>query len=335
MTAWSTAALLVFGIAIGPHGLNLLPPSVLLLVDPGVAMALAMLGVFVGLSIDPTYLRTSKVIAASTIRSVTVIAVVGGAVAAFSVYWLAPGSPRWLLALTAGVCAATSDAASDDVSVDDLLMIVAGGAIVAAMHASGTAVQLLLVSAVMAIAAVVAFAGWLLVGQTSSEAEQHVFVVGSLLLIGGAATYLSLSAVFAGLLAGLTWRVAGNVALARIIRDLIYLQHPVVVLVLVVAGAGLDPSVETVMLAAVFVAMRAFGQRAGTRFSRAVVLEREATEATPLLTSAGLVGIALAVDLYRGGSAPEWAATLLGAVVVGTIVSEALTLIVSPRRVPG
>jgi hypothetical protein len=89
------------------------------------------------------------------------------------------------------------------------------------------------------------------------------------------------------------------------------------------------------MLAAVFVAMRAFGQRAGTRFSRAVVLEREATEATPLLTSAGLVGIALAVDLYRGGSAPEWAATLLGAVVVGTIVSEALTLIVSPRRVPG
>ena len=75
MTAWSTAALLVFGIAIGPHGLNLLSPSVLLLIDPGVAMALAMLGVFVGLSVEPGQGRVTQLMRASMTRTTTVIAI--------------------------------------------------------------------------------------------------------------------------------------------------------------------------------------------------------------------------------------------------------------------
>src|SRR5688500_17406790 len=50
---WSTSALLLLlGIAAGPYGLNLLSTSVLLLLDPLIVMALAMLGVFIGLAID-------------------------------------------------------------------------------------------------------------------------------------------------------------------------------------------------------------------------------------------------------------------------------------------
>ena len=52
MTIWSTPALLLLGIAVGPHGLNLLSSSVVLLLDPGIAMTLAMLGVFVGLELQ-------------------------------------------------------------------------------------------------------------------------------------------------------------------------------------------------------------------------------------------------------------------------------------------
>src|SRR5688500_7980869 len=51
--AWTTSALLVLtGIAAGPYGLKLLSPSVLMLVDPLIVMALGMLGAFIGLAID-------------------------------------------------------------------------------------------------------------------------------------------------------------------------------------------------------------------------------------------------------------------------------------------
>ena len=335
MTAWSTAALLVFGIAIGPHGLNLLSPSVLLLIDPGVAMALAMLGVFVGLSVEPGHGRLTQLMRASMTRTTTVIAIVGVAVVAIYAFWLAHGSHPWLLAVTAGVCAAVTAAAADDDNLDDVLMILAGGAVVAAMQPGSLAMQLLLPFALAGIAVTVAFAGALLVGQTSSEAEQHVFVVGSLLLLGGAATYLSLSAVFAGLLAGLTWKIAGNVAQARVVRDLNYLQHPFVVLVLVVASVGLSPSLETFALAAVFVVARGFARRAGARLAHTFSRATRGGETAPSLTSSGLIGVALALDVYRGAAAPEWATTLLGAIVIGTIVVQAFALILAPQRVSG
>ena len=51
MRIWSLPALLMMGIALGPHGLKILTPSVVLLLDPIVAMALAMIGVFVGLNV--------------------------------------------------------------------------------------------------------------------------------------------------------------------------------------------------------------------------------------------------------------------------------------------
>ena len=52
--AWTTSGLLLLlGLAAGPYGLNLLSASVLLLLDPLVVMALGMLGVFIGLAINP------------------------------------------------------------------------------------------------------------------------------------------------------------------------------------------------------------------------------------------------------------------------------------------
>lgn len=168
MTAWSTPALLLVGVAAGPHGLNLLSPSVLLALDPGIAMALAMLGVFVGLTVDPFQPQRVRAISASSVRAMTTAVAVGAAAFAAATLWLGAGTALWLPALMVGVCAAGPDAAAD-VNIDDVLVIVAGGLIIGAIRAPGSGPLLPLMLALVGIAVSVAVAGWLLVGQTSSE----------------------------------------------------------------------------------------------------------------------------------------------------------------------
>jgi hypothetical protein len=225
MMAWS-GALLLAGLAIGPYGLNLLSPSVLLLVDPIVAMALAMVGVLVGLGTNVRHLRFD---------------------------------PALALVATAGIVLAVL---REPVLLNALRMTLAIGG----------------------IAAIVALAGWLLVRQTESEREQQVFAAGSLLLVGGAAAYLSLSAIFAGFFAALVWNVAGDVARARLARDFDRFQHPLIVLLLLVAGASLTISIEALGLAALVV----FVQFA----------DRWPAAGQP--ARAGLVAVAAALDVFRG-----------------------------------
>jgi hypothetical protein len=332
MTTWSTPALLLVGIAVGPYGLNLLTPSILLLLDPGIAMAVAMLGIFVGLSLDFRR-RFARSLAASFARTVITAVGVGTAALATISWGLLTFSPGpgpgtitlWVLALLTGVCAAVSNMA-DDLNVDDLLTILAGGLLVAGLREPGSSDMVVLLASLAAISVTVALAGWLLVGQTPSEGEQHVFVVGTLLLVGGAATYLSMSAAFAGLLAGIAWNLAGNLAKARIVRDLHYFQHPLVVLALITAGAAATVSVDAMVLAVVFVAARAVFRPLGRWIGRHVSAITTTGEGVSSLISAGLVGIALALDTFRVDARPEWAVTLLAAVVIGTIGSEALAL---------
>ncbi len=331
MTGWSTAALLLLGVIAGPYCLDLLSRQVVLLLDPVIAMSLGMLGVFVGLSFDLRQAGISQVLAASTIRIVTVItAVAAGALGALSYWPVGAVLPIWLPALMAGVCAAAAKAPAD-VAVDDALVIVAGSAIIAAVGARQDA-PIVLAVALAGVSVLVAFAGWLLVGQTDLEGEQHVFVVGSLLLLGGAATYLSLSALAAGLVAGIVWNLAGNVAKPRIIRDLNYFQHPLVVLLMVAAGAGATLSTNAMVLAIVFVAAGALARPAGAWAARRLTDVRSTGERGASLISAGFVGIALALDAFRGAAAGEWAGPLLGAVAVGTIVSDSISLLVPVRR---
>ncbi len=230
MTLWTLPALLLMGVAVGPNGLNLLTPSVVLLLDPIVAMALAMIGVFVGLNVDLHKPRADASI---------VIAALGGVAIGFS----REASPIALFLIT---------------------LAMAG------------------------IALIVAFAGWLLVGQTDSEREQQVFVVGALLLVGGAAAYLSLSALFAGLFAGILWSAAGDLARARIVKELDYFQHPLVVLLLLVTGASITTYVEAAVLALVVLILH-LAARDGARAPSAVAV-------MPL----PLVAVALALDVFRG-----------------------------------
>jgi hypothetical protein len=226
MMSWSASALLVLGIGAGPYGLNLLSSSVALLLDPVVAMALAMLGVFIGLGVDPRRPRLTTPAA---------------------------------LALLGGIGLAVSR----DTSPATLALTALG---------------------IVGVALAVAFAGWLLVGQADSEREQQVFVIGSLLLLGGGAAYTSLSAVLAGLLAGTVWNVAGDIARARVVKHLDYFQHPLLVVMLLVAGASITFSFEALAVLVVVAALHAAGRPV----------------ADPFPVSAGTAAIAVALDVFRG-----------------------------------
>ena len=227
MMSWSTSALvLLLGIGVGPYGLNLLSSRVLLLIDPLIVMALGMLGVFVGLGVDPR-------------------------------------RPR--------------------LTTPALLAVLGGIAMVAIREP--TAVTLVHVAlGIAGVAIAVAFAGWLLVGQADSEREQQVFVIGSLLLLGGGAAYASLSAVFAGLLAGIVWNAGGDLARARIVQHLDYFRHPLLVVMLLGAGASITVSIEALVVVVIVAAFHAVGRPV----------------ADPFPVSAGAAAIAVALDVFRG-----------------------------------
>ena len=227
MMSWSTSTmLLLVGLGAGPYGLNLLSSSVLLLLDPLIVMALAMLGVFVGLGIDPQRPR---------LTTPAVLAVLGGLAMAA----VRGSSPLELVFMAVGLAG---------------------------------------------VAIVVAYAGWLLVGQADSDGAQQVFVIGSLLLLGGGAAYASLSAVFAGLLAGIVWSSGGELARTRIVQHLDYFQHPLVVVMLLVAGASITFSIEALAVLVIVAAFHAVGRPV----------------ANPFPVSAGAAAIAVALDVFRG-----------------------------------
>jgi hypothetical protein len=226
MTSISTTVLLVIvGIGFGPYGLNLLSSPVLLLLDPAIAMALAMLGVFVGLSVDARRPRLTTPAA---------------------------------LALIAGLA-------------------------VVVFRDSPPSAMLLAVLGIVAVAVSVALAGWLLVGQADSDREQQVFVIGSLLLLGGSAAYSSLSAVFAGVLAGVVWNAAGDLAKARIVQHLDYFQHPLFVVLLLAAGASITLSFDALAAIVIVVAFHFAG--------------RPIT--APFPVPAGVAALAVALDVFR------------------------------------
>ena len=191
--------------------------------------------------------------AASVEAAATILVVAAGVIIVHALSTVPEPAP-WLLALMLGICAAPSSTAADTADksyhvlaarvgdLDDVLPIVLGVLAIAWTRQERPLAVAGLIGQGGADAVAVAFATGLLMTQTSSESEQRVFVIGALLLLGGAAAHLSLSALFMGLLAGVFWNVTGAPARDRVARDVPYLQHPLTVLLFVVAGSRLDLS---------------------------------------------------------------------------------------------
>jgi hypothetical protein len=328
--------LLLFGAGLGPQGLGVLTDRVLNALDPGVSVTLAALGVLVGLDLKIRRPRELRLLTAASFEAgITTVCVAAGVLLVHSLSPMPDATP-WLLALVLGICASPSSTPVDDSpdpdrsqamrvgDLDDVLPIVLGALALAWMRARSPEAMAVLVVQGGVIAAAIALAWWLLVTETSSDSERRVFTVGALLLLGGTAAYLSLSMLFAGLVAGACWSALGSVAADRISRDMWYLQHPLIVLLLVVAGARLEIATEWAGLIAAYVVFRIIGKLVGGWLAGRIIVRELPQDIGLLLSSPGALSIALALNVLQAGDAVGEASTLFAIAVAGSLGSELL-----------
>jgi hypothetical protein len=334
---------LSLGMAMGPRGLNLLPESLLSFLDPAVSAGLAAVGALVGLGLYRDR-RREPALAASVVAD-SGLAIVAVGIGAAVVWRLAalPGEAIWIASICLGIAAIASSPGVRHAthpfavlvgrvsSLGNAIAIVLGALALAWLVRQSAAGTMWIVAELCAIAAMIGSAGWLLAGQTSDDNEQRVFAAGTVLLLGGAAEYLSASALFMGLAAGVCWRAAGRAATDRLTRDLESLQHPLVVLLLLVAGAVCHVSAEAVALVAAYVLCR-IAAKLGSGF----VVSRLASSGRPralglYFLPPGVVGVAFALNIAAAWRDPA-AALIVDVLVLGTLLAELLSVVNPPRE---
>ncbi|HTV03335.1 MAG TPA: hypothetical protein VMF13_22485, partial [Luteitalea sp.] len=333
------------GMVLGPSATNVLAPSVLSALDAAVAVALAVLGVFVGLALDLRSTRDRRLFAAGAVEAAVTILIVAAAFLLLLRAWQMPlGLPAALVAMVLGLCAAASSAGGGDESspihavavriadLDDVLPVVLSGVVITMLGSPGQipvwlATGWLFRTLMLGIA--IGTAGWLLFERAHSRAERNVFIAGTLALIGGTSAYLGLSPLLAGLMAGLLWVWLPGQADRVVREDLQRVQHPLIVVLLLVAGASCEFSRQAVWLSGPLILFRLTGKLAGGWIATRLHGVVSAGELGSYLIAPGLLGIAIALHLLQVLRTPGMTA-ILTAVVVATLASEALTLVLSP-----
>ena len=338
-----TAPVIVFvplGFVLGPRGAGVISIEALAHLDVVVTIALATLGVFIGLAAGQETRRSQRLFAASTVEAAITIAIVAGAALVLLPRWNVPlAFPPALVALALGICAAASAAPAVDrggdparevaarvADLDDVLPIVLGGIVIAMAMSPPAAIARTALTILLGMA--VALSGWLLFERRQDEAERGLFVLGSLALLGGTAAYLDLSPILTGLCAGWLWVLSPGRTDAVVARELHKVQHPLVVLLLITAGAGLQPSIVGVWLLAPYVAFRLAGKLVGGWAASRIAAGIAPSDLGAHLIPPGVIGVAFALNI--GQVAAAAAQPLIFAVAVGAIAAEILALALTP-----
>ena len=326
MTATLAPALLLLcGAAAGPHGLAILTQPVLSFLDPAAPVALAVFGILAAMRIQTTDDEARSTITTAALQAAITGTIVAGA------FLLVPASsatgdplPGWnVAAITLGIAAATSLDAEDCI-----LPVIAGGLLLAFARETSSLSALLITLEAGAIAALIAGSGWLLLSRTSAVDEHRVSTFGSALLLGGAADYLSMSALLFGLTAGGCWRLATSAVREHIRRDAAYVAHSLLALVLVMAGAHAVFSVPAFAIAVGYTVVRASGKLTG-RWIADRVFPAETRPTAQLLITPGAFGVAFALNVVRAmGSDFE---VVLTVVVIGTVASAFIAALSRPE----
>jgi hypothetical protein len=253
-----------------------------------------------------------------------------------------PTFHAWVVALVAGACAALStrlvsdsDPAAQTIDVrvqqfDALLPLLAGAVILAWVREGSLLPALLLLVNSVGLALVSAAAGWLLLTRTTSDSDARILGAAVLLLVGGLADYLSMSALLSGLIAGLFWRASPGQAGEWLRRDVRHVLHPLIVLMLIVAGARVTVDTSIVTLAFGYVLLRALGKLTGAWVARRAGRVPLPADLGTALLAPGILGIAFVINAVR--AAGPQADPLISIVVFGTIASQILAALRRPRE---
>jgi len=251
-------------------------------------------------------------------------------------------APIIALAIAFGLCASASSATSADpdsepvagvatrvADLDDVLPIVLGTAAFLLLPGLGDRDPWVLAAAPIVIGVAVGAIGWLVFERAESGAERAVFVLGALTLAGGAAAYVGTSPLGVGLVAGLTWTILPGAADRIVQADLQKVQHPVVVLLLVTAGALTVPSTAALWLLTPYLLFRMSGKVAGAWLSARIV-DVSAADLAAYLMSPGVLAVAFALNFRQMLPAPD-GDTLMSTVAIGTAAFELFALAVVPH----
>jgi hypothetical protein len=334
---------LVFGLILGPSVLGVLNRDVLAHLDAVVSVALGVLGVFAGLALVPRARGNGALLAAACVESGVTAALVAVAMAILLTQWQAPlSSSIVLVACTIGAAAATSGAGaaegawtSDEqatrvADLDDVLpIVVAAAAIGTSRMSSGDAVLAGLAVPIL-IGLGCGVVGWLLFERTDGAAERAVFVLGVLALIGGASAYAAVSPLLAGFAAGMFWRRAPGRSDTVIAQDLRKFHHPLVVLLVVVAGAEISVSPLSIFLFAAFMVFRLSGKVIGGITAARLAPAVAGQVLSAYLVTPGVIGIAIALNVRQ--TVPGDGAAVVSAVAGGALVFELIAAAVTPKE---
>jgi hypothetical protein len=329
------------GILLGPAGTGILSLRVLGHLDAVISIALATLGMFIGMAAATQGGERKRLLVASTAEAAVTMVVVAGTIFFLLGTWaiplvLDPGVVALALGVSAAASAAPPVTAGDEqarriaarvADLDDVLPILAGAVVVASLSAVGMP-AVLGVLAPLGIGLALAAAGWLLF-EHSEGAERGVYVLGTIALLGGCAAYLSVSPLLAGLAAGWFWALTSGQTDEVVRRELRKVQHPLILLLLIAAGASLEISTAGIWLFAPYVVFRVAGKLIGGWFASRMAPGVAPSDLGAYLVSPGVIGIAFALNLQQvtPGMGP-----LVFAVSLGAVASELVAVIVMPPQ---
>jgi hypothetical protein len=338
----SAILLIPAGFLLGPRVTNVISLDVLAHLQVAISLALALLGIFAGRAFARE-IRNVRLIAAGTIEAAMTMAVV-----AFALWFIITRAqvPVATMAVVAALCfavtAAASAAHSDDTATDsrstlaarvadfdDLLIIAAGAILLVVIRGTYGPVSAVLYVAPVVIGGAAAIAGLLLFEQTSREAERGVIVLGAVALIGGASAYLMTSSLAAGFVAGFLWTVAPGRSDEIITRAARNVEHPLVALLLLAAGAFFVPRLEALWLVAPYVLFRITGKIAGAWAAAPLLPSMRGSDLVGYLMPPGVIGIGFSLTFMLALPA-EAGQILVSVAAAGTFLSELIALLLFP-----
>lgn len=326
-----TLLFVLIGVALGPVGLNLLSAAALSQTQAIVWVALAVIGVFVGLGLAE---RPSD-LTGRAYRDGAIIATISIPVVSVGLYLLITQSQvpvsgvlagSFLIGLCASVSAAVHVSEQDSAEIrqaayladlDDLPLLVIGIAVVAALAGGNVPVRL----AVTAGAGLAIGVTGILLFERSDGSERGLFVTGTVLLLAGVGAYLGTSPLLSGAVAAVVWAKLPGRADRISASDLRLLQHPLVALLLVIAGAAVEWS-----LAVLWVTVCTIILRLAAKLLASLVISRMSSMSPGLLATVllqpGVLGVALALNAGQLlGPDARW---IVSAVTISAVASEVL-----------
>ncbi len=335
--------LILFGVGLGPSGLDLLPSGVEDWYELLASMALTMVAFLLGgrLSMDKLRHNGREILAVSFAVVGLTVGLVAGGLFAF-------GMPLAIALLLGGIATATAPAATQDVvkqsgakgpftdtllgivAIDDAWGLIAFSLLLITVKAmaGGGAVDVLSHTAwdlggALAIGAVIGLPAAYLTGRLSPGEPTQAEALGLVCLCAGLALWLEVSFLLAGMVAGL---IVVNLARHhnRPFHEIEHIEWPFMVLFFVLAGATLhlDGVAEIGLIGGVYIVLRSLARFAGgwlgAWWNGAPAPHRRWIGAA-LLPQAG---VAIGMALVAGHHFPGLKDTILTVTIGTTVVFE-------------